>query len=145
MANNVLLSGPAGAGKSAYAKSLMALAEGPVVQADFQSLYVAISGDERLPDGRYPPRDERLLPTVEHLRQTLITSAVERDIEVIATNSDGSPERRAYLLGLLGVGATETVVDPGRVTVEARLSDPVTFELSDDCREAVNRWYTRIE
>ena len=141
---NTLISGPAGSGKSAVAKTLVALAEGPVVMADFQQLYVAISGDERLPDGRYPPRDERLLPTVEYLRQTLITSAVERDIEVIATNSDGDPERRAFLLGLLGPGASETVVDPGKDVVRARLADSLTFTLSIDCEQAVSRWYDRL-
>ena len=59
-------------------------------------------------------RDERLLPIVEYTRRAVIGAAVARDIEVIATNSDGDPERRAFLLGELGAGATERIVDPGR-------------------------------
>ena len=141
---NTLVSGPAGAGKSAVAKTLVALAEEPTVLVDFQAIHVALTGAERRPDGTYPLRDERLLPITEYVRRAVIGAAVERDIGVVATNSDGDPERRAYLLGLLGPGAEERIVDPGRVAVEARLSDPVTFELSDDCTEAVNRWYVRL-
>lgn len=141
---NVLVSGPAGAGKSAVAKTLVALAEEPTVLVDFQAIHVALTGAERRSDGTYPLRDERLLPITEYVRRAVIGAAVERDIGVVATNSDGDPERRAFLLGELGPGATERIVDPGRATVEARLADPVTFELSDDCTEAVNRWYARI-
>ena len=142
---NVLISGPAGSGKSAVAKSMIAFAEEPTVLADFQAIHVALTGAERKPDGTYPLRDERLLPITEYVRRAVIGAAVERGIAVVSTNSDGDPERRAFLLGQLGPGAEERIVDPGRATVEARLADPVTFTLSDDCTEAVNRWYTRIE
>ena len=98
---------------------------------------------ERGRDGRYPLRDERLLPLVEYTRRAIIGGAVARDIDVIATNSDGDPERRAFLLSALGAGATERIVDPGRAIVEARLSDPLTGELSIECHGAVNRWYSR--
>ena len=111
---------------------------------DFQAIHVALTGAERRSDGTYPLRDERLLPITEYVRRAVIGAAVERDIGVVATNSDGDPERRAFLLGQLGPGAEERIVDPGRVAVEARLSDPVTFELSDDCSEAINRWYVRL-
>ena len=141
---NTLVSGPAGAGKSAVAKTLVALAEEPTVLVDFQAIHVALTGAERRSDGTYPLRDERLLPITEYVRRAVIGAAVERDIGVVATNSDGDPERRAFLLGQLGPGAEERIVDPGRVAVEARLSDPVTFELSDDCTEAINRWYVRL-
>ena len=52
----------------------------------------------------------------------IIRDAVEGEYSVVATNSDGSEERREYLLGLLGADATEEVVDPGREVVTARLS-----------------------
>ena len=116
---------------------------GVVVLADFQSLYAAVTGDVRGPDGRYPLRDDRLLPTVEYLRRAVITAAAARDISVIATNSDGDPERRAFLLTQLGAGATERIVDPGIDVVSARLSDPETGELSGACDSAINRWYRR--
>ncbi len=141
---NLLLSGPAGAGKSQLARELAAERGGPVVIADFQALYAAIAGAERGPDGRYPERIEALLPTTEHTRQVVIAAAVQRDLDVIATNSDGDGERRAALLEALGVGAIERVVDPGREVVEARLADPVTGELSPQCRSAIGRWYGRL-
>ena len=93
--------------------------------------------------GRYPLRDEGLLPLTEYVRRAIITGAVARDIAVIATNSDGDPERRAFLLGQLGAGATERIVDPGRNIVEARLSDPETGVLSSECDSAIGRWYSR--
>ena len=80
---------------------------------------------EREADGRYPERldsDAWALAVAEYVRRAAITGAIEQDVEVIATNSDGSPERRAFLLGLLGAGATEQVVDPGIEIVTERLS-----------------------
>ena len=72
----------------------------------------------------------------------MITGAQEMDIEIIATNSDGSPARREYLRGLLGPGAVETVLDPGRKVVEERLS--INGVLSQQCGQAVDRWYGRL-
>ena len=54
-----------------------------------------------------------VMPLVELQRQRLIRQAVEDDIEVVATNSDGDQTRRRYLLGLLGPGSVEEVIDPG--------------------------------
>ena len=141
---SILLSGPAGASKSALARQLLAGSRELSAIADFQLVYAALSGDVRGPDGRYPLRDERLLPLTEYVRRAIITGAVARDINLIATNSDGDPERRTKLLGLLGEGATERVVDPGEQIVAARLSDPVTGELSPECGSAINRWYGRL-
>ena len=146
MPNSVLLSGPAGAGKSGVARRIWIglVAAGPAVIVDFQSIYAALTGDVRGPDGRYPLRREDLLPTVEYVRRAALTAAREREIPVVATNSDGDEERRAFLLSLLGAGAVETIVDPGRETVAARLSDPATGELSPECEEAISRWYGRL-
>ncbi len=140
---SILLSGPAGAGKSALARQLFEEHAGLVVIADFQSIYAALTGDTRGPNGRYPLRDERLLPLAEYARRAIITGATAREIDVIATNSDGDPERRRELLGRLGAGATERIVDPGEDVVSARLADPATGELSDDCAQAIGRWYRR--
>ena len=101
---------------------------------------------ERLPNGRYPNRIEAqaawLLPMAEAIRQTIITIAVDREIDVVATNSDGSPERRAFLLSRLGPGATERVIDPGISIVTDRLS--VEGVLTDDCGKAISRWYGSV-
>ena len=144
MPSNLLISGPAGANKSAIARERRQAAVGPVVIADFQSIYAALAGDRRGPDGAYPLRDERLLPTVEYVRRAVISAARAREIEVIATNSDGDPERRAFLLAELGEGSEEMVVDPGEEIVRARLADSRSGRLSQACGAAIGRWYGRL-
>ena len=118
-----------------------------MVAADFQTLLAALLLLVRLPDGRYPQRQEAqaswLLPLTEYLRMTIIGAARERGVDVVSTNSDGSPERRALLLSRLGPGATERVIDPGINVVTARLSGP-DGGISDQCIEAVGRWYSRV-
>ena len=140
---SVLLSGPAGAAKSALARRLLHESPELAAIADFQAVYAALTGDLRGPDGRYPLRDDRLLPLTEYVRRAIITGATARDIAVIATNSDGDPTRRAFLLEQLGPGAAERIVDPGREVVAARLADPETGELSGECEAAIDRWYRR--
>ena len=141
---DLLLSGPAGAGKSQIAAELARDDSGPVVLADFSSLLGSLSGASRDPaTGRFPPRDVRLLPIVEYVRRAVITAATARELRVVATNSDGDPDRRAFLLGQLGDGATERVVDPGEAVVRARLAEP-EGELSADCEQAIQRWYGRL-
>lgn len=141
---SILISGPAGAAKSAMALELIEAQIGPVVLADFQAIYAALTGAIRGPDGRYPLRDERLLPLVEYVRRAILTAARNRDINVIASNSDGNAARRAVLLDELGEGATERVVDPGREVVSARLADAATGTLSPACESAIGRWYGRL-
>ena len=114
-----------------------------MVAADFQSLVVALLQLRRGPDGRYPVRPDWVLPMAEHLRREVIDAAVSRDIDVIATNSDGHADRRKFLLERLGPGATERIVDPGREIVSARLADPESGELDPECEGAINRWYAR--
>ena len=107
----LLVSGPAGAGKSQRARTLLDNAATPTVAADFQSLYAALLLLERQPNGRYPERLESqgyALAMAEYLRRVIMSVAPERDIAVITTNSDGSPVRRKALLDALGPGAVET-------------------------------------
>ena len=143
---NVLLSGPAGGGKSQAARDAAAAMPGPAVIVDFTAIYNAITLQQRGPDGKYPdrPTPDPLLPLTESIRQRTIRLAGERDLAVVATNSDGRPARRAYLLGLLGAGAVERVIDPGRAVVSARLAGP-TGGLSEACTAAVDRWYRGVE
>ena len=122
---------------------LIQSASAPTVAADFQSLVVAMLQLRRGPDGRYPIRPEWILPLAEYVRAGVITGAVNRDIDVVITNSDGSPDRRKFLLDRLGPGATEKVVDPGIEIVQARLSDSITGELEPECSRAISRWYGR--
>ena len=143
---NLLISGPAGAGKTAAARRVLGASTEPMVAADFQTLLAALTLVERQPDGRFPPRRESqaswLLPLTEYLRMTIIGAAQDRGVSVVSTNSDGSPERRALLLSRLGPGATETIIDPGIQVVSERLS--VDGTLSDQCRSAIMRWHGRI-
>ena len=140
---NRLLSGPAGGGKSQEAKRLRDESPGPTVLADFQSIYAALSGDVRGPDGTFPMRDARLLPITEYVRRAVITGAVSREISVIATNSDGDPNRRQFLLDELGEDSEEEIIDPGEEVVQARLSNRRTGKLSRACKAATDRWFTR--
>lgn len=140
---NLLLSGPAGAGKSQLAREELAARDLPTVAADFQSIVVALLLLERGADGRYPIRPEWVLPLAEYTRRAVVTGAVNRDIGVVLTNSDGSDTRRRFLLEQLGPGATERIIDPGREIVSARLADAATGELDPECEGAINRWYAR--
>ena len=140
----LLISGPAGAGKSSRARQVLAQKAGPAVLIEFQEIYADLLGIDRLPSGRYPERREEdayALSVSEYVRRVAITAARERDIYAIVTNSDGDPERRQNLLGFIGSSAAEEVIDPGEDVVRRRLS--VSGQLSRQCDRAVNRWYRR--
>ena len=142
---NLLISGPAGAGKTQEAHRLLEELRGHGVVVDFQAIYAMLLGLERLANGRYPARraqDAYALALAEYVRRAIIMGAVEQEIEVIATNSDGNPERRLFLLGLLGPGSTERILDPGFDVVTQRLSNP-DGTLDEQCVEARDRWYSR--
>ena len=143
---NLLISGPAGAGKTQAARVLLAEAIAPMVAADFQSILAALLLLERNPDGRYPRRNPAqaswLIPLAESIRQTIITFAREADIDVVTTSSDGSPARRSLLLSRLGPSATERIIDPGFDVVTERLSNP-DGTIDDQCIQARDRWYNR--
>ena len=138
---NLLISGPAGASKSGLAREKLAETEGPAVAADFQAIVAALLLLRRDPEtGKYPERPEWVLPLAEHVRREVIDAARSRDVRVVATNSDGAPDRRRFLIERLGPGAIEQVVDPGEQVVKARLSGR-TGQLSRACESAVRRWY----
>ena len=142
----LLISGPAGSGKTAEARRVLEATNEPTVAADFQTILAALTLLEREASGRFPPRRESqaswLLPLTEYLRMSIIGAAQERGIDVVSTNSDGSPERRALLISRLGPGATERVIDPGIEVVTERLS--VDGALSEGCNTAILRWYGRV-
>ena len=145
MPENVLLTGPAGSGKSAAARELLRTGKADVA-ADFQSVLVGLLLLERGQDGRYPARDraaERLIPLAQAIRSTIIAEARTRGLTVVTTNSNGSPAQRQRLIAELG-GASERIIDPGRQVVEQRLADPVTGQLSTQCGQAIGRYYDNL-
>ena len=142
---SLLVSGPAGGGKSAAARELLAERSEPTIVIDFQATYANLLGILRLPDGRFPERldaDAFALPMAEYARRAMITGAMAQGLDAIVTNSDGDQTRRSFLLSLLGPGAEELVLDPGIAVVSARLS--VDGALSGQCHLAIARWYARL-
>ena len=140
----ILLSGPAGGGKSQLARDLLRNATEPTVAADFQSVVVALMLMERRADGTYPVRPEWILGLAEALRQSIVDLATAKEINIVLTNSDGSPARREALLERLGAGSTERVITTPEAVVRARLSDPITSALSPECEKAIARWFGRV-
>ena len=118
---NLLVSGPAGAGKSAVARERLQAMQGPAVVVDFQSLYLALRQEQRGPDGQFPVRDEIYVPLVAAVRGFVISQARQREFSMITTNSDSDQNQRDGLLRAMG-GGVEQIVDPGRAVVIARLS-----------------------
>ena len=142
---SLLISGPAGAGKSTVARAERELRPEPTVLVEFQELYAALLGLERLPNGRYPernPADEFVLPLTEYTRTVILNAARDRDISVVVTNSDGDQARRAEMLGRLGPAARERVIDPGIDVVRQRLAG-ADGQVSQQCNSAIARWYGR--
>ena len=141
----LLISGPAGAGKSAEGKRLLAEAQQPTILVEFQEILAFLLGLRRDPTtNRYPerrPQDSYAIPLAAAIRRFTIVETVGRDLDVVASNSDGDPERRAGLLRILGPGATEQIIDPGYATIVERLS--IDGVLSEQCAQAASRWYGR--
>ena len=140
--------GRVGSGKSQLARVELEAAEPQTIIVDFQALVVAVLAVERGPDGRFPNRDQAtfVLPLVERLRRQAIDAAVAAELGIIATNSDGSQERRAMLIDRMGgvaAGVVERVVDPGIEIVSARLSDPATGILSAKVARKLSKDGTR--
>ena len=141
----LLISGSAGAGKSAEGKRLLAEAQQPTILVEFQEILAFLLGLRRDPTtNRYPerrPQDAYAIPLAAAIRRFTIVEAVEEDIFTIASNSDGDPGRRAGLLRILGPGAVERIIDPGYDVIRERLS--VDGVLSEQCAQAASRWYGR--
>ena len=143
-----IIRGPAGGGKSNWYSDNR---EPGDLLFDVTALWVALLGLERDGNGRYPVRLGRDpgLRMALYLKSTAIRFAAENGFNGWATTSNSSPvavERiRERIISGGGAGAVGRVVtvDPGRSEVLARLADPETGEVSDECNRAVRRWYGR--
>ena len=128
--------GPAGAGKSQYiARERTA---GDVV-IDYTSLWAALTGAQRGPDGKYPERrdDDPSLALMSAVKNFALSQAVERELNGFVTSSARADVERLESR----TGQQAVTIDPGREVVEARLVDDDTRYLSDECRRALARWY----
>lgn len=138
-----LLRGPAGAGKSGRARRLLDDGEADA-QADTTALYAALSGVERGPDGRYPPRSESdpLLPLTTYIRATVARDALRRGLRVVVTSSRRDDEDHwRDVAREAGAAFDAETIDPGIEVLRARLADPESGELSAECSAALARWY----
>ena len=117
----------------------------PTILIEFQEILATILGIERnVGTGRYPPREPEndfAIPIASQIRLGMLAAAKAHQVAAIVTNSDGDLSRRQRLLNLMPFGATERVIDPGFQIVATRLSEDGL--LSEQCREAINRWYGR--
>ena len=108
-------------------------------------MYASVLGIRRNPETGATQHDDHKTPTLCLWRSTFASSRdgwIAQELDIVLTNSDGDADRRQFLLGRLGVGATERVIDPGIEVVTERLS--VDGTLSDQCRDAIQRWHGRL-
>ena len=111
---------------------------------DVTSIWAALSGARRGPDGRYPPRseDDPALGAALYLQAVAARFALEQGARVgVTTSRRGQVDRWAEVARAAGVDFNVRTVDPGRDVVTARLSDPETGILSGECDQAIGRWY----
>ena len=138
-----LIQGPAGSGKSAVAADSLAAGEIEVL-VDVTSIWAALSGARRGPDGRYPPRseDDPALGAALYLQAVAARFALEQGARVgVTTSRRDQVDRWADVARAAGVEFDVRTVDPGEDVVRARLSDPETGVLSGECDQAIGRWY----
>ena len=150
MASLHLVQGPAGGGKSAVTRDMLAAGEIQLL-ADVTALWAALTGAVRGPDGRYPVRlpDDPGLRAALYLQATAAHHGLREGLDVAVTTSQRGQEPRWR-----AVADTEDAplrvrtIDPGRSVVLARLAQDVTNAagvtepvVSAACRDAVNRWY----
>lgn len=130
-----ILRGPAGAGKSQEI-------EPGTLRVDLTAIWVALTGAERGPDGKYPERGDAdpALELAQYLKAAAVRQAARTGLQGVVTTSSSAP---AAVERLREQGATAGVrtVDPGAAEVVERLADPESGQLSGPCRQAVGRWY----
>lgn len=138
-----LVEGPAGGGKSQHAREMLEAGEAQVL-ADVTSLWAAIGGHERGPDGRYPVRsdDDPALALARYVQAAVVREGLREGQDVVVTTSRRDQQDRwSEVAAAAATSLSVRTIDPGRSVVEARLADPQTGILSADCESAIARWY----
>ena len=142
MADLFLIQGPAGAGKGDHAKALLESGSASV-WLDLTRLWVALSGVERGPDGRYRDRqnDEDALRLAQIARSVMLDRALQLGMNTIVTASSPQEARYREVADRHRARFDVVTIDPGRAVVSERLS--VGGVLSPQCEAAIGRWYDR--
>ena len=128
--------GPAGAGKSQVIDNLRRPGQ---VLLDYTSLYAAVGGVQRDASGRYPVRvdGDPTIGLVAALKDYAVNEAVRRELDGYVTSSSRDDIERLEQI----TGQPAQIVDPGEEVTKARLADPITGVLSEECKKALRRWY----
>ena len=144
MAVLTVIQGPAGAGKSQLAAEMLAAGEAQIL-ADTTSLWASLGGKERGPDGLYPIRkaDDPALHVARFVKETAARQALAQGYDVaVTTSSRGQLRRFSEIAGETDSGFDVRTVDPGESVVRDRLADK-KGNLSEECKQAISRWYGR--
>ena len=138
-----VLRGPAGGGKSQYARSVLRAGEAVI---ELQPLYASLRGLARLANGRYPTRHgvDRALELAQYGKATATREAARRGIPGYVSTASSSPEA-VERLRERGATGPVTTIDPGEETVRVRLADEITQEVQPACEDAIFLWYGQSE
>ena len=137
-----LIQGPAGGAKSQLARELLDAGEVDV-QVDATSLWAALVGAVRGPDGRYPTRedDDPGLPVALYMMPVAVRRSLEDGRSVVVSTSRAGQEARWRAVAEdAGASFSVRTVDPGEDVVRARLAE-ADGNLSAECDRAIRRWY----
>ncbi len=130
------VAGPAGGGKSQWVARNRQPGD---LLIDHTALWAALTGAQRGPDGRYPPRpdDDPTTGLVQYIMAVAVRRATAAGLSGFVTTSRRS--KVGELEAETGEGAI--IIDPGIEVARDRLRDPETGELSAACSTALARWY----
>ena len=137
-----IIAGPAGSGKSQLVA--VELDKERDVLIDFTRLWAAISGIDRLPDGRFPVRrrgDPRT-GLVVSAKALLLEEALRRELDRSGTIylPTSSRDELAQLKQRFP-DAQARVIDPGESVARSRLARPGGGGVGVECEGALRRWY----
>ena len=138
-----LIEGPAGGGKSRVARDLLRAGTVDVV-ADVTSLWAALSGAVRGPDGLFPVTslDDPALRAALFTQNVAARFALDQGASVAVTTSrPGQVERWQAVADEVDAGFSVRTVDPGRAVVTARLTQTADPGRNAECSRAIGRWY----
>ena len=106
---------------------------------------MALRGVRRNADGRYPIRtpDDPTITTglAAYMRAVVVRQGLRQGLRVVVTS--GTPDTAVKWSEVARENESPfsvVTVDPGEPVVRARLRE-VNGEMSDECEQAVRRWY----